>query len=100
MTDKTLSCIGLCKKAGRLISGTELTAEAIRGGKIKAAFTSLDASKNTVKRISDCCSYRGVRYIQLPHTSDQIGRALGRESGIASFGVTDEGFADMIIRSL
>lgn len=98
--DKTLSYVGLCKKAGRLVTGTDMTTEAIRAGKIKAAFTAKDASANTVKRISDGCSYRSIPYSPLPFTCAQLGRATGKDGGIAAIGVTDEGFAEMIIKTL
>ena len=100
MTDKTLSYLGLCKKAGKLVCGTDMTTEAIRAGKAKAAFTASDASANTVKRISDGCSYRNIPYFSLPFTCEQIGKAAGKSGGAASVGVLDENFAGMIIKSL
>lgn len=98
--NKTPSYIGLCKKAGKLVCGTELTTEAIRAGKVKAAFTAKDASANTVKRISDGCRYRSIPYSQLSLTCAELGKAAGKDGGIASVGVTDGNFAGMIIRSL
>ena len=98
--DKTLSYVGLCKKAGKLVCGTDMTTEAIRAGKIKAAFTASDASANTVKRISDGCSYRNITYRTLPFTCEEIGKATGKEGGIATVGITDNGFTEMILKSL
>lgn len=94
--DKTLSYIGLCKKAGKLICGTELATEAIRAGKVKAAFTASDALANTVKRIKDGCAYRNIPYSSLPFTCEQLGKAVGKPGGIASAAVTDGSFAKMI----
>ncbi len=98
--DKALSYFGLCKKAGKLVCGTELTTEAIRAGKVKAAFTASDASANTKKRISDGCAYRSIPYASLPFTCEQLGGAAGKSGGIASVGVIDGGFADMILKIL
>lgn len=98
--EKTLSYIGLCKKSGKLVAGTDLTTEAIRAGKVRAAFTSSDASANTVKRISDGCGYRNLQYASLPFTSEQLGGAIGKSGGIASIGITDGSFAEMILKSL
>ena len=96
MSDRILSCVGLCRKAGKLIVGTELTVEAIRGGKIKLALLSSDASRNTEKRI---CSYRQAELIRLPYTSEALGAAVGKAS-TASAGITDVGFAEMIKKAL
>ena len=96
--NKTLSYIGLCRKAGRLVIGAELTVEAIRVGKIKSAFTAKDASDNTVKRIKDACAYRSIPYKPIPYTKEQLGAALGKESA-AAVGVTDDSFAAMIANS-
>ena len=98
--DKTLSYIGLCQKAGKLVCGTELATEAIRAGKVKAAFTASDASDNTVKRISDGCRYRNIPYASLPFTREQLGKAAGKSGGTASAAVTDGNFADMILKTL
>ena len=98
--DKTLSYIGLCRKAGKLVCGTELSPEAIRAGKVKAALTASDASANTVKRIKDGCSYRSIPYVSLPFTCEQLGKATGKSGGIASVAVTDGNFAELILKSL
>ena len=98
--DKILSYLGLCRKAGKLVCGTALTTDAIRHGKIVLAVTSSDASENTVKRISDGCSYRNIPYFPLPFTCERLGKAAGKSGGIASVGVLDGNFAGMIIKSL
>ncbi len=96
---KTLSYIGLCRKAGKLVPGTQLATEAVRAGKAVMCVLSCDASDNTAKRIKDSCSYHGVGCVVLRSTSEELGSALGRES-IAAAAVTDPGFAEMIKRSL
>ena len=96
--DKTLSYIGLCRKAGKIVLGTDMTADAVRDGKIKLALLSSDASKNTVKRITDCCAYRGVKLVTLPFTNAQIGHATGKSSTAAA-GITDDNFAALILKS-
>ena len=98
--DKTLSYVGLCRKAGKLVAGTEPATEAIRAGKVKAAFTASDASANTKKRISDGCSYRNIPYASLPFTCEQLGKAIGKDGGIASVAVTDVSFAEMILKTI
>lgn len=98
--NRILSYLGLCRKAGKLVCGTDMATDAIRHGKVVLALTSSDASENTVKRISDCCKYRGVEYISLPYTCAEVGSALGKTGGIAAVCTADENFAQMIKKSL
>ena len=99
-SEKVLSYLGLCKKAGKLVCGTDMAADMIRRGKAVLALTSSDASSNTVKRISDCCKFRSVEYTALPCTTEQTGRAVGRSGGIAALCITDSSFAEMIKKAI
>ena len=98
--DKILSYLGLCRKAGKLICGTELATDAIRHNKAVMAFTAADASDNTKKRIEDGCKYRNVGYAVLPFTCAQVGAAVGKSGGIAAAVITEQNFADMIKKLL
>ena len=89
-----LNLAGLSKKAGRLVIGTDKVCDDVRGGgKIRLVAAAEDISENTGKRLADCCSWHGVQLEKCPFTSEQLGAAVGRESGIACAGFTDEGFA-------
>lgn len=100
MDNKTLSYIGLCKKAGKLTQGSALTVEALRAGKVRLAVLSSDCSNNTEKRVSDCCSYRNIKCIKLPYTMEQLGKALGSSGNVSAAGITDEGLSLKISSSL
>lgn len=82
--------LGLCQRAGRLQSGTDLTVSAIRTGKAALVLTDAEASENTVKKITDACIYYRVPHLVLP--AGLLGNALGRE-GRMTAAVTDAGFA-------
>lgn len=99
-TDKALSYIGICKKAGRIAVGTELTCAALKEAKIKLAVCSTDASGNTKKRVSDRCNYYGVRYAEGGFTSAELGKAVGSRGEVAAVGITDEGLANAILHSI
>ena len=98
--DKILSYLGLCRKAGKLICGTDPATDAIRHGKAVMALTAADASDNTKKRIEDGCKYRNVEYATLPFTCFQVGAAVGKSGGIAAAVITEPNFADMIRKLL
>lgn len=96
-----LSIAGLSKKAGRLAVGTDKVCDDIRGaGTVRLVAAAEDISANTDKRISDCCKWHGVQLEKCPFTSEQLGAALGRESGIACAGFTDEGFSKAFLARL
>ena len=50
-----LFSIGLARKAGKLVSGTDFVCDAIRNKKIFLVVCSESVSDNTRKKISDCC---------------------------------------------
>lgn len=96
-----LSLAGLAKKAGRIVTGTDKVCDDIRGaGKIRLVAVADDISANTDKRLSDCCSWNGVQLEKCAFSSEQLGAALGRESGIACAGFTDEGFVKAFLARL
>ena len=99
-TDKFLSYIGISKKAGRTVIGTELTCEAVRKGKIRLAVLASDASTNTEKRLRNCCEYYGVRFVKCGFTSEMLGKAVGSRGKVASVGFTDEGLAEAAFKSI
>ena len=99
-TDKALSYIGICKKSGRIVTGTEMTCEAIRSAKIKLAVYSSDASENTEKRLTNCCKHYGVPYVKGGFDSAKLGKAVGSFGTVAAVGITDEGLAKAITDSI
>ena len=99
-TDKALSYIGICKKAGRIVIGTEMTCAAMKEAKIRLAVYSADASDNTKKRVTDRCAYYGVRCAEGAFTSGALGGTVGSHGDVAVVGITDEGLANAILNSI
>ncbi|NSL51143.1 YlxQ family RNA-binding protein [Calidifontibacillus erzurumensis] len=92
MNDKRwMSLLGLCNRAGQLISGEELVVREIRKGKAKLVILSNDASANTAKKISDKCQYYQV---PLKKVNDRftLGQAIGKDTRVV-VAVLDDGFA-------
>lgn len=54
---KAMNLIGLAMRAGKLITGEELTIADIRKQKAKIVFVANDASENTKKKVKDKSSY-------------------------------------------
>ena len=82
--------LGLCRRAGKLQSGSDQVLAAIRGGSCRLALIDAGAAQNTVKKITDACIYYHVPFLTLP--ADALGEASGRDGRMAA-AVTDAGFA-------
>ncbi|AST97551.1 ribosomal protein L7AE family protein [Niallia circulans] len=91
---KLLSLLGLCQRAGQLVTGEELVLAAIRKQELSMVILAGDASSNTEKKIKDKCGYYKIPVYQ---TSDRfaLGQAIGKETRVA-IGVRSEGFAKKI----
>ena len=85
--------LGLARKAGRIILGTELICDAVRRRRVRQVFITANASDNTKKRLTNCCEYYGVGYAALPITTEALARVSGKTGAVAAAGITDEGFA-------
>ncbi|MBQ8576793.1 MAG: ribosomal L7Ae/L30e/S12e/Gadd45 family protein [Clostridia bacterium] len=94
--------LGIAKKAGKVIAGTNLTAEAVRSGAPAkmphAVFVACDASENTKKRITNCCTYYEVPFYEIPLDTASVGNAIGKSGSISVVGVTDRGLADALVK--
>lgn len=86
--------LGLCLRAGKLISGEELVLDAIRNGKAKFVLLTEDASENTAKRIKDKCDFYKVP-VQIAFQRSQLGEAIGKAERVV-VAITDQGFTKLI----
>ena len=91
-----LSMIGLAKKAGHAICGTDMVCDALRRGKICLVLAAENVSDNTKKKLSDKCAYYGVKLIFIPATADELGHAVGKSGAVAAVGTDSEGFGASI----
>ena len=93
--NRLLSLLGLCARAGRLISGEKAAVAAIRGGSARCALLDGGAAANTEKSVADACAYHGVPLIRME--PDCLGDAIGKPGRMAA-AVTDPGFAEGLLR--
>ena len=89
---KLLSSLGLGMRAGSVIAGVPLICTAMKNGGQKTpriVFEASDSSENTHKRISDRCSFYGVRHIRLESDGMALALAVGKSAPVAAVAVTD-----------
>lgn len=64
--NRALSMLGLCARAGKLVSGEKACLQLIRGGGAFAVLIDASAAKNAVKSITDACAHHQVTLLTAP----------------------------------
>lgn len=85
--------LGLAMRAGKLVTGEEMTVNKIRAQKVKLALVAEDAGKNTQKTVKDKSAFYQVPFANYFHSSE-MSQAIGKERMV--IGVLDSGFAKKI----
>ncbi|WP_373279341.1 YlxQ family RNA-binding protein [Alkalihalobacterium bogoriense] len=89
--ERWLSLLGLAARARKIISGEELVIKEVRRKGVQLVLLSEDASPQTVKKVTDKCSFYSVP-LYIVGTRDKLGGAIGKGERVV-LGVTDFGFA-------
>ena len=98
---KLLNALGLCAKARALVIGTPMICEALRGRKKPfAVLLSAGNSENTVKRLSDKCTFYKVRLLPLDVDGEALAAAVGKQSRVAAVAITDENLYRLVEKTL
>ena len=93
---KALSMIGLCKKAGRIVSGVPIVCDAMRDGKVCLTVYAAKAAENSVKRVTDKAKSFETEALGIDVLPEALGHAIGKAGAVAAVGITDAGFAAAI----
>lgn len=91
MGQRLSNALGLCRKAGRCVTGDETVEKTVRAGKALLVVLDEEASENTRDKYTFLCRGRGVELLLVK----EPGRAIG-QPGKKLIAVTDTGFAKMI----
>ncbi len=92
--DRLRSALGFAMKAGRVRSGDLAAEKTLKSGRARLAIVDANASEATLARWTAMCRTAGVPLIR----ATDMGMAIGREAHMVAC-VTDDGFANMIMRS-
>ncbi len=95
MSDKFLGMIGLAKRAGKIQTGEDICARAVRGGYSRLIIIACDASENTKKSMTNTCKYYKVKYIEAA-TKSELGHYTGADCR-AVVSINDDNFAKAIL---
>lgn len=94
MKDKLLNFLGICKRAGCLISGAETVTRAVTEHKAALVLYASDASENSLKKTLAAAKRENVPAARLDRTKEALSFALGKHCAIIC--TTDAGFAEKI----
>ena len=92
--DKILSNLGLCNRAGGLVSGEEIVCEYVASGKVKYIFLANDASNNAKKKILNKAKYYNVEVCE-NFSSQELSIAIGKFNRMV-IGITNENFLKIL----
>ena len=92
--DRVLNMLGLCARAGKLITGEKACVQAIRTGGAFAAVLDGAAAQNAVKAVTQACESPRVPLLRTGEFA--LGEAIGKPSRMAA-AVTDARMAARII---
>ncbi len=90
---KALNLLGMAMRAGKLVSGEELTVKAIQSKKVKLVLLASDAGKNTSKKVNNKTSFYQIPCLDT-FNSEELSRAIGKPRMV--IGLTDSGFAKKV----
>lgn len=93
MTDRLLSFLGICRKAGSLAVGHDAVKDALRSSRAKLVLLTSDASPRLEKEFSNLSS---TQIIRLSRSMDDVCNHIGKKAGVLA--VTDENMASAVIK--
>lgn len=93
--NRGLSMLGLCARAGKLVSGEKACLQAIRAESVFATLLDGGAKGNTEKAITDACAFHKIPLVKTPEF--ELGDAIGKP-GRMVVAVADPRFAERILQ--
>ena len=96
MVNKVYGLLGLCSKAGKIVSGMDAVSDEIKRNKIKLLIVAEDTSEKTLENIKYLAEKKNVKVVVIGNIEDNS-KAIGKENR-AIIGIKDKNIADGIIK--
>ncbi len=100
---RTAALIGIAKKAGKTVIGTDMAQSAVRSKKksVCLLICSAEASDATLKRISNTAQYYKIPLYTVELGKAELAKCVGKRDGeLSVVAVTDAGLAKAIVSAL
>lgn len=88
---KVLDILGLCFRAGALVSGTQAVRAAVREGKIHQVILAGDAAEGQQRKLIPLLEARRIPF-HIGLTQDELGAAIGR-APVSAVGLSNQSLA-------
>lgn len=96
--DKVLNYLGLSKRAGKLVQGTDAVLKNLRSRQTHLMFVASDASLATIQNVSKKGLFYNIPVIN-KYSTDELSNSLG-EKNIKVIAINDQGFVKAIMKEL
>lgn len=96
--NKVLNLLGIARRAGKLVMGTDSLLNTLPSKKIKLIMMANDVSESTYDKIDKKAYYYKVPVIN-KFSTEELSQALG-VSSIKIIGIIDEGFVKSILKEI
>ncbi|MCH4008087.1 L7Ae/L30e/S12e/Gadd45 family ribosomal protein [Companilactobacillus sp.] len=90
MKNEFLNFLGIAVRAGKIVSGTDLTLQGVRDNTVKLVIMASDCSVRTHKTINDKTTFYKVPVVD-SFTSEELKKSIGKDRKV--MGITDTGIA-------
>lgn len=98
MNKRSLNYLGIAKRSGNLICGTDMVVKSLPAGKIKLILLASDASNNTKDKIIKKAFYYQIQVCET-FDSDCLSKAIGKDH-IMVIAIIDEGLKNAFLKEV
>lgn len=98
MTNKVYGLLGICAKAGDIVSGTDITIEMVEKKKAKLVIVAKDCSEKTIKNMKFICEKSKVP-IHIFGKIEDLSKSIGK-SNRGVIGIKNENLANEIVKKI
>ena len=98
-TEKLLSALGLCVRAGKVIFGVPMICDALKKGganKPVLIIEASDTSDGTHKKIADKSAFYQVRTVRIDCDGATLASALGQTASLAAVAIKDKDMCKIV----
>ena len=97
--NKLQGALGLARRAGKLVAGTDPVREALKKRKAALVLLAQDAAENAEKKVAPLAGQKNVPVKRVNLSREELGACVGKPMGVACVAVAGE-FFSLVLASL